>query len=384
MSDYSDNRRRRRRNDIDDEEAERRERIRRRRLRAERQERRRRRRHHIIIAVILIIAVAVGVIIGMNLNAGSTSSDLSGNTANTTDTTAIVSASTTSASAATATATNDTESTVLESEAVASVSSDSTDSSASDTSDPMYSSVYEAIEDASESDGLSTFGGVELTDSQVSSIKEAINEIGDYDVGFVLVDINDMTGISYNADEEFYSASSIKGPYVASVVSMYPEALEEWSTAIENILYYSDNDSYYELRSAYGDTPIDQWCSDCGTSITFPNGWDYTNYSARTLALLWARNYDYFTTDETGQELATLYESPETSAIHEALGDQYTTQSKAGWIADSDPAYNASCDAGIIYSDDGPYILAVLSNVPDNLPSLEPLIEALDEVHSEL
>jgi hypothetical protein len=194
-----------------------------------------------------------------------------------------------------------------------------------------------------------------------------------------------MTGISYNVDEEFYSASSIKGPYVASVVSMYPEALDDSNTTIKNILYYSDNQAYADLRSMYGDAPIDQWESDCGASFSFESGSDYAFYNARTLALLWERNYLYFTTDEVGQKLAKLYENPETSAIHDALGDQYTTQTKAGWFTTDSTTYNTSVDAGIVYSDDGPYIVVVMCDIAgENLSSLEPLVKALDEIHSEL
>lgn len=58
----------------------------------------------------------------------------------------------------------------------------------------------------------------------------------------------------------------------------------------------------------------------------------------------------------------------------------YTTQSKAGWIAD--PDCNSACDAGIVYADNGPYVLVVMSDLPASLESLDPLVTLLDQLHS--
>lgn len=230
------------------------------------------------------------------------------------------------------------------------------------------------------SDAISGFGGMELTDTQKNQIASALNELAGYSVGFILCDINDRSGIVYNPDETYYSASSVKGPYVASVVSMYPDCLDDWETEIENILIYSDNNSYEELRIRYGDEPIEQWAEDAGTQISFRQGWDYTYYSARTLAKLWMKNYEFFESGDDGSEIAELYEEPDTSAINSALGSKYTTRSKAGWIADTD--MQSTVDAGIIYADNGPYVLAVLTDIPSNMDELEPLIKVLDSIHS--
>lgn len=58
----------------------------------------------------------------------------------------------------------------------------------------------------------------------------------------------------------------------------------------------------------------------------------------------------------------------------------YTTQSKAGWIAD--PDCSSTCDAGIVYADNGPYVLVVMSDLPASLESLDPLVTLLDQLHS--
>ena len=239
---------------------------------------------------------------------------------------------------------------------------------------------YEYTDTSAEvTDAVEGFGGMELTDAQKKKISAALNEMAGYSVGFILCDINDCRGIVYNPDETYYSASSIKGPYMASVVSMYPECLDTLENEIRQILVYSDNGCYEELRDRYGDAPIEKWAEDAGTEISFDYGWDYTDYSARTLAKLWMKNYEFFESGDAGSEIAELYEDPDTSAIHSVLGNKYTTRSKAGWIADT--SCQSTVDAGIVYADNGPYILAILTDIPSAVDRLDPLVTVLDSIH---
>ena len=142
---------------------------------------------------------------------------------------------------------------------------------------------------------------------------------------------------------------------------------------------YSDNGCYEELRDRYGDAPIEKWAEDAGTEISFDYGWDYTDYSARTLAKLWMKNYEFFESGDAGSEIAELYEDPDTSASHSVLGNKYTTRSKAGWIADT--SCQSTVDAGIVYADNGPYILAILTDIPSAVDRLDPLVTVLDSIH---
>ena len=48
----------------------------------------------------------------------------------------------------------------------------------------------------------------------------------DIRAGFMLYDLNSGGGISYHADEMYYSASAIKGPYVAWLVEDYPQTMD--------------------------------------------------------------------------------------------------------------------------------------------------------------
>ena len=114
---------------------------------------------------------------------------------------------------------------------------------------------------------------------------------------------------------------------------------------------------------------------------------------------LWLYSYEVLNGTEIGEEIAYLLENVYYSAIGD-LRDRYTTQSKAGWIAAyEEPAeteegeeetnvilryYSSSNDAGIIYSDKGPYVMVILSDIPSSLERITPLVNVLDEVHQEM
>jgi hypothetical protein len=38
-------------------------------------------------------------------------------------------------------------------------------------------------------------------------------------------------------------------------------------------------------------------------------------------------------------------------------------------------------DAGIVYADNGPYILAILTDIPSAVDRLDPLVTVLDSIH---
>ena len=66
------------------------------------------------------------------------------------------------------------------------------------------------------------------------------------------------------------------------------------------------------------------------------------------------------------------------------MGELYTTRSKGGWLVDEDPDHAVSIDAGIVYADNGPYIVVIMSRVPSSLEYLRPIMEALENVHSSM
>ena len=101
---------------------------------------------------------------------------------------------------------------------------------------------------------ISTFGGYQLSATARSKINAGINLITSrgYTVGFMLVDMTTGQGIAYNADRSIYMASAIKGPYVVSVMNMYPAAATTHYSTIQSITRVSSNEAYNALRNHFG------------------------------------------------------------------------------------------------------------------------------------
>lgn len=242
--------------------------------------------------------------------------------------------------------------------------------------------VRSGIDAASGAWGLTSFGGYAPSQAVASQIQAAIDSLRwqGYDLGFVMVDLTTGKGISCNADGTFYSASTIKGPYVAAVCSLYPDSIASWAGTMEPTIRWSSNEGYASLRNAFGPQPMWEWSARSGVSGDIAS-LRYPWYTARDLAKLWTSNYEYFTT--SGGWAASWFTSSSNSALYYQLGSWYTVWSKPGWIA-AGGAYNVSNDAGIVWGNGGPYLVAMLSNYPANTARLNDVVWALEAAHNEM
>ncbi len=231
---------------------------------------------------------------------------------------------------------------------------------------------------------LTILGDHSLSESTANILQKELLSIyqSGYSVGFLMMDIYTGGGVCYNSDSEYYSASSIKAPFVTSLCRAVTDAIEEEKEDLTEITIRSDNDSYQYLQEKYGEQYLEAFAASVGVSLALTEG-GYTWYTAEDLARLWLGSYSWFETGNEGERVGTWFESPEESAIFPILGSSSITRTKAGWIAD-DEEYCASTDAGIVYSESGPYILVILSDYPAELENLYGLVEALNEVHNEL
>ena len=231
-------------------------------------------------------------------------------------------------------------------------------------------------------------GGAKLSSDMKKRLQNAINKAqsGGNSVGFMLVEIKTGKGVAYNADQSIYSASSVKGPYVAAMTWYRPESFSKDRGTINSVLAYSDNEGYNALHRKYG-TVERKWAKEAGAdSISW--GWGsvgtYARYSARNLAKMWMLMYSYFEYDEIGKKLAPMYEQANVSEIRLAAGGKVRT--KAGWTPSSYGAsYAVYNDAGIVYDGDNPYILAFMSTVPsESGHRVRDLYASLVACHKEL
>ena len=245
------------------------------------------------------------------------------------------------------------------------------------------SNMYEFISLVPGGNDLALLGGFNPSEGALDSLcsaMAALNARCEY--GFLLIDISTGEGIAYNIDRRFYGASTIKGPFVASLACYVPDQVPALQNLMTNTVIYSDNDAYDTLNHTYGAQYLRQWAMECGVDPARVSH-RYAAFTVRELGELWYRNYEFFESGEYGRQIGSWYETPNYSLIHEALGDLYVTRSKGGWYAmEGRPELSAAADAGIVYSDNGPYLVVVMSNNPGSFTSLMPLMQALDDVHS--
>ena len=200
-------------------------------------------------------------------------------------------------------------------------------------------------------------------------------------LGLVMIDIGTGQGVAVNAGRKFYGASSIKGPFIISLATMYPQTVERQKNAFRNIAVNSDNGSYISLVHLYGRRYYDAWSEAVGAEAPLTAG-DFADLSAEDLTRMWLLCYQFITGNRRhGELMGALFETPNRSAIQPVLGKAYKTQTKGGWIAER---VSASADAGIVYAGKHPYVLALVSDYPSDLRKLEPYVALMNRIHMEL
>lgn len=257
-----------------------------------------------------------------------------------------------------------------------------------------YNSVADQIIDLQDSipasSKIEAFNDASLTEDDDAHLKEAIKEFSsrNYDVGFVLINLKNGKGISYNTDMMFYSASAIKAPYIASLLSQGNlkrdmKSNQRLEQDIENILIYSDNDAYYHLQSLYGTKAFQNWCVAAGVEHSLKNGESFTDITVADLAKMWLQMYADYDEGSISEEISGFATRPEESSIRHVLGLTDSTWSKAGWYPNQEKSA-ATNDAGIVETDKSVYVIAICSDAPEDFGLLDSMVEALADVEPHL
>lgn len=222
-------------------------------------------------------------------------------------------------------------------------------------------------------------------------------EDDDYTVGIALSDIEGDVNLYYEPDAQVYSASAIKGPYVIFAAEKLIDTGKsgEMRRSIIPCITRSDNDAYSAIRAStrkmgWLDYVREAGIDTEGREANFDD-YSYSRMSARDFELLWHRGYPYLAAGEGAAEwIAPLFEDTRSSSIHAVLGSRYKVWSKAGWYdgAESyskDPSEtSATNDAGVVFSETGPYVLSVVTDLPIDFDRLCELVDAADMCHAEL
>lgn len=233
-------------------------------------------------------------------------------------------------------------------------------------------------------DGVAYLGGYQPSAEVEAALNACIEQTkkSRHAAGFVMLDLKTGMGAAYNTAEEFYGASSIKVHRILAVAEAHPEVVSNAGWAIREMLEESDNDAYEWLYQEYGNGVLDAYLSDARASVRYSPGGRYAYYTAGSFARMWWQAYSLMETVPACEAAGKLAENPYYSSIHRLLGKQYTTRSKAGWIAEG--GMRAAADGGIVYDKESPYLLVIMSDYNSDVMLLDPYVEALEQAHQEI
>ncbi|QRV02254.1 hypothetical protein JTE88_00380 [Arcanobacterium phocisimile] len=251
--------------------------------------------------------------------------------------------------------------------------------------DPSLESLISRVDSLEASNLNDLYQSDLLSEATADRLAHAIETIESTQsqVGFVMVDITTGTAISYNSEAEFYGASTIKGPYIVAISKFLPDSITGSDKALmRQAITVSDNDSYFSLRSNYGDE-LFAFFADTANAPDINREEYFPHLTPKQLTKLWVENFDYFFVypNEQADDTREHFTSPYNSFIYEALKDTHPTYTKPGWI---DLDLIARNDAGIVETENGHYLLTIMSTAYDQVEELMDLTKALDEIHQEL
>lgn len=228
-----------------------------------------------------------------------------------------------------------------------------------------------------------SFDGV--SSGTVDRIYKAIGnyENEGYSVGFVMIDLYSGASVSYGMDNYFYSASTIKGPYVMSLLKYKPWLLNSWGDALYNTINVSSNEAYAELRNNLGASTLD-WFVDWTHAWGFDYSSHYVWYTPRQLCKLWVGMADYLMGNEQDAWWARdVYGN--NIAIYsrqELAWKGVPIYAKSGWVNGSTNVHN---EGYLVMDVDHPYVCVIMSNeIWQNNWKMRALMSAIDAAHGEL
>ena len=237
--------------------------------------------------------------------------------------------------------------------------------------------------------------------SSYGQLTQAIGAFEDkgYSVSFVLHNLSAGQEVSYDAERDYYPASSIKGPYVTSLYQMQVEPgavpLDDVSELAAATIVYSDNDAYRELREQYGSEAFVQWLRDAGVAerpfVTFEDFAmaNYPRICTRQLAQMWMHVNAYLNSGtDPARQLRELLSDREVAPIRDAIASTGTPSvGKAGWMDETDEetgAMPSATEAGVVYTRQGNLLIALMSDAPAEFEDILPVINALYQTSSAL
>lgn len=170
----------------------------------------------------------------------------------------------------------------------------------------------------------------------------------EYDVGFVMLDLQTGSGYVYNPDLEVYGASSFKGPVL---IYGCQEALEPGILSIDTVnesasgaIIDSNNRSYYTMRALfeeYSDISLTSWLANMNIDSDVESDTSFPHYSARESAKLWLNAYQYFTSSDSNPDIVSwaqdLFSQTTVSMLRAGVDPTFALVTDGGEVLISQP-----------------------------------------------
>lgn len=186
----------------------------------------------------------------------------------------------------------------------------------------------------------------------------------DYDLGFMIMDLQTGSGYAYNVDQQVYGASSFKGPVL---IYGCQEALEPGILSIStvddaasNAIIYSDNNSYYRMRALfeeYSETSLANWLQGMSIDADVSEDTSFPHYTARDSAKLWMDAYLYFTAADSDPEIVAwaqnLMSSTQVSMLRAGVDPTFALVTDGGNVYYQGAATQNATDGSAQGSDQG-------------------------------
>lgn len=267
--------------------------------------------------------------------------------------------------------------------------------------------TLETAKTFSTSDKLTGFGGANMETDEMKTVQKELDEILKQGkmVTFVIINTKTLKGFSFNADRVCVGKSTIKAPYITSLLMNDSSIFEQDQSAIKKAITYSNNESYTYLRNKYGNDVFKDFCSEVNVDISKCNENFPKNMTVRDLAKMWAKMYPFILGNKNSnsnlREFVSYFKCTAYSPFSTLFWRDYDVYSKAGWdegisvndetgllgkipdanMIDGDPLNNeeAMNDTGIVCAPNGDYIFAYFSDFPAITDLMYPLILAINE-----
>ena len=135
-------------------------------------------------------------------------------------------------------------------------------------------------------DKLTGFGGANMETDEMKNVQKELDDILKQGkmVSFVVINTKTQKGFSFNADRVCVGKSTIKAPYITSLLMNDASIFEKDQDAIKKAITYSHNDSYTYLRNKYGNDVFKDFCSNADVDTSKCNENFPKNMTVRDLS----------------------------------------------------------------------------------------------------